>query len=139
MPRHAAPEDLLLKDELRYGIVKATTLEALTAEVNRHLAYGAQVCGGLLRMPESGLCLQPMLFPVPAGTLRTDATRCSREDCRVRERCLRYVEREEPWMSELFWVDYFGGVSCDGYLVAPKKPAALDTFEARAEACLRRL
>ena len=62
---------------------------------------------------------QAMLAPVPITGLVGREARCNNDQCDLRERCQRWLSREDPWRHEApRW--RHGGETCDWKLLLPE-------------------
>lgn len=101
-----------------YFILEEPTPEGLAHAVDSCMnRYEAVPQGGVTF--HGSTVYQAMIAPVPVSGLVGRESRCNNNQCDLRERCQRWLCREDPWRHEApRW--RYGGETCDWKLLLPE-------------------
>lgn len=101
-----------------YFILNEPTPELLACAVDFCMErYEAVPQGGVTF--HGSTVYQAMIAPVPVSGLVGREARCNNDQCDLRERCQRWLCREDPWRHEApRW--RHGGETCDWKLLLPE-------------------
>lgn len=104
-----------------YFILEEPTPELLARTVDSCMQrYQAQPQGGVAF--HGSTAYQAMTALVPEMGLPGHETRCSNKECALRDRCRRWLFRDDPWAHESpRW--QHGGIYCDWQLLLPEQPS----------------